>query len=270
MTHELNHVDLCFVVDTTGSMGTFIDAAKRELLRVLEAMVDSAGVDLRVGLVQYRDHPPQDNSFVTKCHDLSADFAGVRKQINAMSPGGGGDEAEAVLSGVRDACTKLTWREHSLRFVLLVGDAPPHGYAPWASGAGKSQHELRAHDAWPGGCPSGLDVHQVSAIAEEHRAVVHALCMNPKWVTLESFKDLSLTTGGACVTPKSGNVIKAIRELLDAQFETLPLDRAVFTALSEDPARDADALGVLLDQSPAMIASSMGRLARRGLMPAEA
>lgn len=74
MTKTLNQVDLCFlcfVIDTTGSMGGSIDAAKRHLLDAVAALRQSDNLDLQVGLVEYRDHPPQESSFVTRLYPLT-------------------------------------------------------------------------------------------------------------------------------------------------------------------------------------------------------
>ena len=38
MMKALNHVDLCFVIDTTGSMGGFIQAAKQQLLDTIQLL----------------------------------------------------------------------------------------------------------------------------------------------------------------------------------------------------------------------------------------
>ncbi|XGW00588.1 MAG: VWA domain-containing protein [Leptolyngbya sp. BL-A-14] len=129
MTKTLNQVDLCFVVDTTGSMGAFIEAAKQHLLRAIAALRQQNNLDLQVGLVEYRDHPPQDHSFVTRRYELTADFRKMQKVINGLKADGGGDAPEAVYDGVRDACTTMRWRQYSYRMALLVGDAPPHGYS---------------------------------------------------------------------------------------------------------------------------------------------
>lgn len=72
MTKALNYVDLCFVIDTTGSMGSFIQAAKQQLLDTIQLLSADSDIDLQVGLVEYRDHPPQDSSFVTRVYPLRA------------------------------------------------------------------------------------------------------------------------------------------------------------------------------------------------------
>ena len=128
---SLNDVDLCFVVDTTGSMGSFIQAAQRQLLDTIKQLSTYSNIDLQVGLVEYRDHPPQDTSFVTRIYPLTANLQEMQKCINKLKADGGGDAPEAVYSGVWDACEKIKWRPHSCRFILLVGDAPPHGFSKW-------------------------------------------------------------------------------------------------------------------------------------------
>src|SRR5215813_11529699 len=87
----LRGVDLCFVVDSTGSMQPFIDAAQRQLLDTTKQLSAKSSVDLRIGLVEYRDHPPQDKSFVTRINQLTADLKRMQRVINRLKADGGGD-----------------------------------------------------------------------------------------------------------------------------------------------------------------------------------
>ena len=57
---ELNALDLAFIVDTTGSMGSLISAAQQQMIAMINALTQAADVDIRLGIVEYRDHPPQD------------------------------------------------------------------------------------------------------------------------------------------------------------------------------------------------------------------
>jgi hypothetical protein len=54
-TKALNQVDVCFIVDTIGSIGSFIKAAKQQLLDAISLLSSDREIDLRVGLVEYRD-----------------------------------------------------------------------------------------------------------------------------------------------------------------------------------------------------------------------
>jgi hypothetical protein len=51
----LNHVDLCFVINTTGSMGSFIHSAQQKLLDTIKVLSADSNIDLQIGLVEYRD-----------------------------------------------------------------------------------------------------------------------------------------------------------------------------------------------------------------------
>src|SRR5688572_27666599 len=105
--NEINAVDLAFIVDTTGSMSGFIDAAQRQMLTMIEQIAGAADVSLQLGVVQYRDHPPQDR-LVYSVFPFVADLSKAQKTIRSLVAHGGGDGPEAVLDGVCAACTELS------------------------------------------------------------------------------------------------------------------------------------------------------------------
>lgn len=249
----LNHVDLCFVVDTTGSMGPFIQAAQRHLLDTIEALRDG-GIDLHVGLVEYRDHPPQENTFITRVGSgLTADLKAMRKAIRALAANGGGDAPEAVFDGVDAASARMQWRPHSCRFILLVGDAPPHG--------------ALAHEGKGDPCPCGRTAHSVTAAAEERRVTVHALCMVGDAFTTAAFERLAGGTGGQCVPAvRADKVVETIREMLAREFRDLELDARTLEAARGEAGLDVDALARTLDRPRLQIAASLARLGKRGFL----
>lgn len=61
MRNEINAVDLAFVVDAAGSMGGLIAAAQNQMITMLEELTRAANINLWLGVVECRDHPPQDN-----------------------------------------------------------------------------------------------------------------------------------------------------------------------------------------------------------------
>lgn len=149
---QLRQVDLCFVMDSTGSMQKYIDAARRELKSfALQLSTHSIKPKMAYGLVLYRDHPPEDSTFVTQCHPLSEDLEKVQLALDQAKADGGRDTPEAVVDGLYDACYGMQWRKGSHKVIMLAGDAPPHGQG----GAG---------DKFPHGCPCGRYPH---AIAQE-------------------------------------------------------------------------------------------------------
>src|SRR6516162_3899281 len=85
----LDQVDLAFVVDTTGSMGTFIGAARKQMTAMIRSLTEEVAVrpDLRLAVVEYRDHPPQDTTFVAREHDFVAELPAAQKLIDQLTPG---------------------------------------------------------------------------------------------------------------------------------------------------------------------------------------
>ena len=78
-------------------------------------------------MVKYRDHPPQDRTYVTQVNNLTDDMKVVKRFISAAKPSGGGDFPEAICCGFNDALEKLKWRDDAVKCVILIADAPPHG-----------------------------------------------------------------------------------------------------------------------------------------------
>jgi len=283
----LNHVDLCLVVDTTGSMSAFIGEARAALLDTVGALAARSGIDLRVGLVEYRDHPPQESSFVTRHHALTADLGSVQRVIGGLSADGGGDHPEAVYDGVSEAALLAEWRPHSCRFILLVGDAPPHGYVARAAnggegvggGGGRRRPAARAHSrpaarahgrpaaVGPGRCLCGLDAARTTAAAEEARVTVHALPMQSDDSTVGAFTEIATATGGECAQPTgAGQVVGRIGEMLDAEFRELGLDREVLEVVRGLGSPEAGEVAARLGRTRLQAARSLARLGRRGFL----
>ena len=122
-------LDLAFIMDCTGSMGSYIETARRHIKEIVDEIVSSSNSDVRVALVEYRDHPPQDSSFVTKTYNFTDSVFLVKLWLNAARASGGGDGPEAVGEGLYQA-TKLSWRPKATKVAVLISDAPPHGLVP--------------------------------------------------------------------------------------------------------------------------------------------
>jgi len=115
-------IDLVLVIDATGSMAPVIQATKRRIHAVIEAL-RRVVPDLRVRVVFYRDRR---EAFLTLASPLTHDARLLEDFIACVPAEGGGDTAESVLSGLRAAIVKTPWRAKAQRIVLLFGDAPPH------------------------------------------------------------------------------------------------------------------------------------------------
>jgi Mg-chelatase subunit ChlD len=119
-------VEVVFVLDTTGSMGGLINAAKEKVWAIANTLATAKPIPtIKMGLVGYRDRGDQ---YVTKVTQLSEDLDTVYKDLMGFQAAGGGDGPESVNQALHEAVTKIQWSTNSktYRVIFLVGDAPPH------------------------------------------------------------------------------------------------------------------------------------------------
>ncbi len=119
-------VDVLFVLDTTGSMGGMLEAAKTKVWAIANEVAKAKPTPtIRVGLVAYRD---RGDAYVTKVTDLTKDLDKMYAELLALRADGGGDGPEHVLAALSDAAEKVSWSKDPKTFkvLYLVGDAPAH------------------------------------------------------------------------------------------------------------------------------------------------
>ena len=94
---------------------------------IASEIIQSEHCSLRIGLIEYRDHPPMENTFVTRVHNFTDNIELARKFISQCTTNGGGDVAESICCGLSDCLNKLEWRDDSVKLAILITDGPPHG-----------------------------------------------------------------------------------------------------------------------------------------------
>src|SRR6266853_401804 len=115
-------LEVCFVLDTTGSMSGLIEGAKQKIWSIANEMISAKPTpEIRLGLIGYRD---RGDDYVVKSFDLTNDIDAVYANLRAFNAGGGGDTPESV----NEALTGMKWSQGRsvLKIIFLVGDAPPH------------------------------------------------------------------------------------------------------------------------------------------------
>jgi len=137
-------LDLVFCMDCTGSMGPYINKAKQSIQNIIKKITENSECkDFLFGLVAYRDHPPQDNTFITKKFEFTNNIETIQSNLNELRAAGGGDGPEALTTALYEL-NNLNWRNSSTKIVILISDAPPHGLGEY-------------DDGFPNGEPNGYD-----------------------------------------------------------------------------------------------------------------
>ncbi len=121
--------EVCFVLDTTGSMGGLLEGAKQRIWAIVNQLTiaepGKPRPQLRLGLVAYRD---RGDAYVTQVTGLSNDLDAIYLKLSALQAGGGGDTPESVNQGLSEAVGNLAWSadRNVVKTIFLVGDCPPH------------------------------------------------------------------------------------------------------------------------------------------------
>src|ERR1700736_3151374 len=119
-------IEVCFVLDTTGSMGGLIEGAKQKIWSIANEMISAKPTpELKLGLVGYRD---RGDEYVVKTFTLTNDIDAIYGHLRDFKADGGGDTPESVNEALDEAIHKMPWTDNKkvLKIIFLVGDAPPH------------------------------------------------------------------------------------------------------------------------------------------------
>ncbi|WFD06500.1 hypothetical protein MVES1_001847 [Malassezia vespertilionis] len=210
-------LDLVFIIDATGSMGSYINSATRNIETICDNIVHSELLSrtgaLRVGLISYRDHPPQDHVYIVRNFGFTDSVLDMKENLNSLFAAGGGDGPEAATAALK-AVTVLDWRPQAAKMAVLVTDAPPHGIGEYG-------------DGFPNGSPDGED------------PIVLARAMSAKGITLfvvacepalsgyqhavDFYHGLVNITGGILVPLTTASLLSHV--VIAAAGEVMDLDR---------------------------------------------
>ncbi len=258
----LTKMDVAFVVDTTGSMKDDIRAVKDSLFDIVQQVTKrTSDLEIRFGVVSYRDHPPQDKTYVTQVADFDNKVKRVQKRIAELKPSEGGDTPEAVADGLHDARVKLSWDADSYKVVLLVGDAPPHG----------RQYNQISDDYFPNGCPSGYDpIEEVKELRRDFGSTVFIFVCGCNPLVEDSFRKIAgAVDGGKYYTLlEAGELPKAILEILEDVGDLIIGDRKVLSFYqANDGSFDMAEAAASLKMDLRDLKTSLSRLLELGHIP---
>ena len=142
-------VEICFLCDCTGSMGSFIAEAKKTIFQMIVDLKEmNSKARIKISFVGYLDHS---DNWITDTLRFTDSQQNINRFIDELYANGGGDFPEAVVDGLY-AVRHLDWSPSSAKILIHILDAPPHGREFSTSGNG---------DNYPDGCPCGYDYKQI-------------------------------------------------------------------------------------------------------------
>jgi len=87
-------IEVCFVLDTTGSMGGLIEGAKQKIWSIANEMISAKPTpELKLGLIGYRD---KGDDYVVKSFPMTDDIDAIYAHLRGFEAAGGGDTPESV------------------------------------------------------------------------------------------------------------------------------------------------------------------------------
>ncbi|EAU86957.1 elongation factor-2 kinase [Coprinopsis cinerea okayama7 len=169
-------LDIVFLQDATGSQGPYIQSAVKAIHSICQKISQSPALgggdsgsapteSIRFGLIAFRDHPPQDRSYVTKNFGFTSNVDEVKKHLSGLIASGGGDGPEASTAALAEALN-MEWKENAVKIVVLITDAPPHGLG-------------EVGDGFPNGSPDQNDPLSIARQMAEHGISLYIIACEP-------------------------------------------------------------------------------------------
>lgn len=129
-------VNVMFLIDTTGSMDTYITGVKDRAIE-FSNILSSKGVEFKLGLIGFGDLYEKEKPSV---YNFTSDIAKFQKQVKNIPRTYGGDIPESSLDSLETGIELLNssdFNDEARNIFILITDAPPH--VPTKSGMGVDQ-----------------------------------------------------------------------------------------------------------------------------------
>lgn len=215
-------LDLAFAMDCTGSMGRYIESAKQNIENITQRISSSGTSSICFGLVEYRDHPPEESSFVTRKHDFTPHLSTMKTWLTDCSADGGGDTPEAVADALYDVL-HLSWRSDATKICVLISDAPPHG--------------LAYSDNFPK-CPAGHDPVCIASEMAKKGIALYSVGCGLSGNDMDFFMAIAFMTGGQYVPLKNASNLAEV--IIGGAQEEVSLEKWM-SEVDEEVQRDLEA-----------------------------
>ncbi|MDO5648416.1 VPLPA-CTERM sorting domain-containing protein [Paracoccus sp. (in: a-proteobacteria)] len=219
-------VDVFFLADTTGSMGSYINTVRTYADNIFAGTQNFGDVAWGVG--EYKDFPQgswgDPTDFPWRLNQaVTQDTDALRTGLGQWSPSGGHDWPESNLYALQQVATDpaVGWRDGASRFAVWFGDAPGH--------------DPVSTDGYPG-------PNLATTISDLNDADITVFAVGSYDLNINNqATDITGATGGAAFLSgdPGGSITDLIRGALDDAF-------ASYRSVSVLPSGDLDGLDVVV------------------------
>ena len=145
------NLDIMFIMDLTGSMGIWLNEAKKSINNIIEEITDNnPGAKIRMSFVGYRDFLDEGEQRKYDNQEFTENLNEFNIFLSKLDCSGGADEPEDIVGAMRQALN-MDWMSNA-KYAVLVADAPCHG---------KEYHNI-SYDRFSNGDPDGVTLEDVT------------------------------------------------------------------------------------------------------------
>ncbi|WFC95160.1 Splicing factor [Malassezia brasiliensis] len=214
-----------FVEPTPSRMLDLVFSATHNIETICDQIVQSELLAhdgaLRVGLIAYRDHPPQDHVYIVKNFGFTTNVYEMKENLNSLFAAGGGDGPEAATAALKAACDLVRvflltqdWRPDAAKMAILITDAPPHGIGEYG-------------DGFPSGSPDNEDPIVLARLMSARGIPLFVVACEPALSgyqhAVDFYQGLVTITGGLLVPLTTASLLSHV--VIAAAGEVMDLDR---------------------------------------------
>jgi Mg-chelatase subunit ChlD len=126
LLHKKQSAEIMFVLDCTESMKGEINAIRDAIISFVD-MIESDGVRVRIGMVEFRDrfYNEEHRVLLFNGTPFTNDSRAFKEEVMKLTAYGGGDEPESSLDALMLAL-KQPFNNDAQKVLVLITDAPPH------------------------------------------------------------------------------------------------------------------------------------------------
>ena len=119
------NTDICYLVDTTGSMSGSIEKVKKYCIKISDILnSEMCDNEFRFGAIFYAD-PINVRSEINTFTELTSDINSFKNYVDKITLLGGGDGPEDWAGGYKICVNKMNWK-NGIRIIIHIAYAPAH------------------------------------------------------------------------------------------------------------------------------------------------